>query len=293
MKRKLAMAGLTAVLLMATAACGSSGSSGSSAAPADTSAPLYSSVPEKFRDGITVSLQTNQPPLSFQKDGQTVGEDPELLAELSKVLGIHIKVEPAAFESMLLGLDQGKYDFVLQTDITAARAAKYTQLSQFKDGYTFLATKDNPDIGSSESDLCGLTIGTQSGANYTAYLQKLSTKCTSEGKGAIVLVALPDVPSLYLAAASGRIKALSAPVSTLGYFIQSDQDKVGKEWKLTGPTYLQSKVGWTFPKNSELAPAVEKALNKMIADGSYQKILTKWGLQGNIADKAELNPSVN
>jgi polar amino acid transport system substrate-binding protein len=290
---KLAAAGVTgaAALALVLSGCSANASSDPSSS-ADASAPLASAVPSEFKGGITVAMSTNNPPLSMQQAGQTVGEDPDLLDELSKVLGIKITKVPTSFENELLGLDQGKFDFVVQTDITKARLAKYDQLAQFKDGYTYVTTSDNKDIGKDASDVCGKTIATQTGANNTADLATQSATCEKDGKAAIKIVALPDVPSLYLAVASGRADAASAATSTLGYFLSSDQDKLGKKWRFTGPSYLEGKVGWTFPKGSKLIDAVQKGITYMMDKGTYQDVLTKWGLKNNIADKAEINPSI-
>jgi polar amino acid transport system substrate-binding protein len=43
--------------------------------------------------------------------------------------------------------------------------------------------------------------------------------------------------------------------------------------------------------NTALNAAVTKAFEQLIADGTYQKILTKWGLQEQGVQKAIINAS--
>jgi polar amino acid transport system substrate-binding protein len=43
-------------------------------------------------------------------------------------------------------------------------------------------------------------------------------------------------------------------------------------------------------KGSGLAAAVTEALNHTIEDGSYAKVLARWGLQAEAIDKSETNP---
>ena len=51
--------------------------------------------------------------------------------------------------------------------------------------------------------------------------------------------------------------------------------------------------GWTAvatAKGNGLAPAITAALNGAIADGSYEKVLKRWGLTSEAIEKSETNP---
>jgi polar amino acid transport system substrate-binding protein len=43
-------------------------------------------------------------------------------------------------------------------------------------------------------------------------------------------------------------------------------------------------------KGNGLAPAITAALNSAIADGSYAKVLQRWGLTSEAIEKSETNP---
>jgi len=43
-------------------------------------------------------------------------------------------------------------------------------------------------------------------------------------------------------------------------------------------------------KGNELAPAITAALNHAFADGSYAKVLERWGLTAEAIQKSETNP---
>ena len=53
---------------------------------------------------------------------------------------------------------------------------------------------------------------------------------------------------------------------------------------------MQGKVGTLSKKGNGLTPVVRAALDKAIANGSYAKILQRWGLAGESVKKSELNP---
>ena len=44
--------------------------------------------------------------------------------------------------------------------------------------------------------------------------------------------------------------------------------------------------------DSQTAEAVQKAMQKLMDDGTYTKILQHWGVESGALDKAEINPAV-
>ncbi|PLP26256.1 ABC transporter substrate-binding protein, partial [Klebsiella michiganensis] len=46
----------------------------------------------------------------------------------------------------------------------------------------------------------------------------------------------------------------------------------------------------TTKKGNGLAPALQAALNGAIARGEYQKVLARWGEQGEEVTQSEVNP---
>jgi polar amino acid transport system substrate-binding protein len=49
-------------------------------------------------------------------------------------------------------------------------------------------------------------------------------------------------------------------------------------------------VGFAFKKGSPLTPAFQAAVNKLIKDGSYQRILEKWGTQDSAIPESLISP---
>lgn len=266
-------------------------SSVASAMAANTKAPFYSQVPKSYRSGITVAIQTDDPPLSEKAaNGTETGEDPELFAALAKELGVPIHVEATSFDNELLGLDSGKYDFVGQTNITTAREKMYEQVAQFRDGYRFTTLASDPSVGKTVMSLCGKTIADEVGDSSVVWLQDESAKCTAAGKSAITVVQLPATPQEYVSVASGRAQLAIAPLSVTSYFLAQKGEQIGKKWKETGPAVLPLYAGYTFPKGSKLVTVIAKGVDALMKDGTYAKILTKNDLKGNIMTRALINP---
>ena len=51
-----------------------------------------------------------------------------------------------------------------------------------------------------------------------------------------------------------------------------------------------AQIAVTTAKGNGLAPAFTAALDAAIADGSYRKVLERWGLTSEAIDKSETNP---
>jgi polar amino acid transport system substrate-binding protein len=54
--------------------------------------------------------------------------------------------------------------------------------------------------------------------------------------------------------------------------------------------YHRLDVGFAFKKGSKLAPAFQAAVNKLLSDGSYERILKKWGTTGSAIKESRISP---
>ena len=49
-------------------------------------------------------------------------------------------------------------------------------------------------------------------------------------------------------------------------------------------------VGFAFKKGTKLAPAFQAAVNRLIEDGTYDRILKKWGTRASAIEKSRISP---
>ena len=75
--------------------------------------------------------------------------------------------------------------------------------------------------------------------------------------------------------------------STAGYQIKTDPGV----WKETGPKFDYVIIGDATPKGNGMAQKLAEAINKLIADGTYAKILAQWGASGLAVTKSVVNPA--
>ena len=69
--------------------------------------------------------------------------------------------------------------------------------------------------------------------------------------------------------------------------------KTNGSLELLGDIYDSAPYGYVLPKDAtDFAKAIQGALQKLIADGSYKKSLDKWGVSQGAITSPEINPSV-
>jgi polar amino acid transport system substrate-binding protein len=99
----------------------------------------------------------------------------------------------------------------------------------------------------------------------------------------------PDQNSANLAIASGRQQVGMADSPVAAYIVK----KSNGQFKLTGKSYNTAPYGIAIPKHSGLAKPILAAVKKLIANGTYMKILKKWGIQAGAITKPTINGAIS
>lgn len=270
-------AGLTAAALTG---CGGSGQQTSS------NADVKNGLPQEYASGFTVPI-INYPPYSIvDANGNVTGFDEDFAKALSDYFGVKFQTKNSTFEDSLLGVSRGDYSWAPAASVTSKRVQTYDFVSYFKDGYRLVVKDSAPDIGQDPIDMCGHSVAEVTGGYTLPYLQKFSKQCTDAGKPAIQVMTFPDQGAMQLAVKSGRVDAAALTLANGTYSI----NKGGGGLKITGPKFAETTEGLAFKKGSDLAEPVAKAMNALIANGTYANILKKYGLDDAAIPKAEVNP---
>lgn len=269
-----------ALPLLALTACGSSG--GPSSSPSQIASIQ---VPAQYKT-LDEAITAWYPPYSERSaSGSPTGFDPLLGEAIAKVLGVKLTLSPESFENELLGLSSGRYNLVPSLTVTAAREKIYNMVSYDVDGYT-LATISAPKLTSSPSSVCGHTVSDEVGELPVTTLASWSKQCVASGKKAITVETFPSPSAAQLAVQSGRVQYTTGAISELGYL-----KKQNPQWVLTGPRFDVAPTAIAVLKSSKLAPYLVKAINELIANGTYAKIIKESGMADeNMITAAKLNP---
>jgi polar amino acid transport system substrate-binding protein len=296
------------VIAAAASGCGGSSSgtttSGSGSSSAGTTATASSTGPGAIakdptiaaevpaaiasKGMLTVAADATYAPNEFiAADGTTVvGMDVDLGHALGEVMGVQFTFTNASFDTIIPGLLAGKYGIGMSsfTD-TLARQQVVDFVTYFSAGTSFYVAASGGATVMSLADLCGKKVGVERGTTQQTDATAQNAKCKATGKPAVQLSVFPDQNGANLALSSGRVEVVMADSPVAAYAVKQSNG----HFALSGSPYGTAPYGIAIPKKSGLQKPILDALNKLIANGTYQKILAQWGVQqGAIA-----NPAIN
>ncbi len=300
--------GLIALPLLAATACGSDSGSdaapaGAQASPAPTDDPVAAVrkvesaaalLPEDVRKSGTlrVGSSVGNPPSAYYPNGSDkapAGQDIDLANAVAKVLGVKLERQDAAFETILPALGSGKYDFGTGNfGVTGERLKTIDFVTYINDGQGFAVKKGNTELGDKVSELtqlCGLTIGTGAGTTFEATLTKQKGVCAKAGKKPYAVQVYSDNGATLTALQQGRIDVIMSTINGLRY--QAAQPAAGTAFL---GEFHRLDVGFAFKKDSPLTEAFQAAVNELIKDGTYERILKKWGTTPSAIETSRINP---
>jgi polar amino acid transport system substrate-binding protein len=294
----------SAALLLTACGSGSDDASGTTANAAAAKADkipttdVVSAIPkdaaaaELLPSGVTsltvaVAVGGTPPGTTYLDDGKTLtGQDVDFADAVAKVLGIKLKTEQASFEAILPALDSGKYDFGASNfGVTDERRRTIDFVTYINDGQGF-ATRNDSKLGkiTDLKQLCGLNVATGAGTTFEATLEENKKVCTDAGKKAYSVQTYSESGAIWSSLQQGRSDVVMSTINGLRYAVAQQ----------TGVKFLNEfhrlDVGFAFKKGTKLAPAFRAAVNKLIADGTYDKILKKWGTTGSAIAKSQISP---
>jgi polar amino acid transport system substrate-binding protein len=239
-------------------------------------------LPADIREAgvLRIASDPTYPPFEFyDTDNKTlIGWDADMGDALGAVLGLKVEHVPATFDTILPGLQSGKYDLGMSTFSVTDERRKAVDFVPYLQGGTGLAVAPgNPQkLSVDATSLCGKAVAAQKGSIQSLdILPAFSKDCTEAGSPAIDMQFFPTQNDANLALTSGRVQGVMADSVSLAY-----QGKLagGKFEVAQGPDYEPELTGTALGKKSELLPAVQAATAAVLESPTYAEINAKWGL---------------
>ena len=304
--RKLAVFALSAAMIVSLGACGTSEKSDSAASSDSESSSnttgydvsgvtkdddIAAMLPESVtKDGkLTVGMDTSYAPAEFlAEDGKTpIGFDVDIAKALANMFGLEVVPQTSNFDSIIPSIGT-KYDIGISSfTITPERMEAVDFVSMFKAGSTWVVKKGNPNKVDT-SDLCGLKIAVQTGTTQEEEVNAAAKQCKTDGKSEVQILSNKLQTDVTTNVATGKADVFYADSPVAGYAIAQTEDTLEALGEDVGVT----KEAVAIKKgDSDTAKAVQAALQKLMDDGTYMKILKHWGVEAGAIDKAEINPT--
>lgn len=244
---------------------------------------LSASVPAdiKARGVLRVGSQQTFPPVEYREAGKdaVTGVSRDLLDEIGLRLGLKIQFVQAEYAALIPGLDANRFDIASGgISDTEEREQKVDFVNYMFSGGSILTLARHKTSFATIDDFCGKGIATMLGSRVVMdAVDAASARCVKAGKPPIRAEQLPSAPDARTQLDLQRVDGYIGDLPALAYMTLQFPGRyqiVGGNYRLI--TYITS---WGFHKNNTgLRDAVRKAAQSLLADGTYQKILGKWGL---------------
>lgn len=287
--RLIATGAVLAAGSLALTACGSQGGSKSTAtkpSSASSKAPLFSKLPADIQKSgvVKVGSEVAYAPVEFMQNGKPVGIDPDLADALGKQLGVSFQIQNSGFDTLITGLASKRFDLVMSamTDNKERQGKGVDFVDYFKAGTSILVKKGNPEKIQSLDDLCNKTVALQKATTNEDIAKEQAKKCKLTIQGYD-----HDGEALLKIKGGGAVADLNDfPVAA--YNAQTSGG--GNDFEVVGDQIDAGLYGIAVSKeNTQLRDAVKAALDALIADGEYAKIMDKWKVQQGAVTSAQIN----
>lgn len=283
----LALAAATAFLLTGcvnneTAPTTGAGGGGSSVSADEALAAL---VPEDIASAgvLNIGVDASYAPNEFEADdGSVTGWDAELAEAVAAKLGLKVKWEKLLFDAILPKVSGGTLDLGWSsfTD-NAERQAQVDFVDYYSAGLQFAKAKGAEDL----TEFCGVTIAIQASTTSEQFLQAESDTCVANGKAAIELLKSDGQDEATSNAVLGRADYMLADSPITQYGVAQSDGKL----ELSGDIFDSAPYGIVIEKDGDLVKAIQGAMQALIDDGAYSKILKEWGVEAGAVTEATVN----
>ncbi|MEJ1177668.1 MULTISPECIES: ABC transporter substrate-binding protein [unclassified Pseudarthrobacter] len=240
-------------------------------------------LPESYKakGELTVAMDLSSPPMTFLAEDNTtpIGVNPDLARLVAKKLGLKLKFENTAFDTIVPGIDGGRYDFTATTmSATEERLKVMDMINYLKGGSAVAVAKDNP-LKLTNDSLCGKNIAVTKGSTQQLkHLPNVSKwTCEEKGQPAINAITLPNVQEALTQLDSKRIDGVFYDASALAWA----NDQQPNHFTILEPrmdTRTNTNVAMGVKKGSPLTPALQKAIQSVLETPEYKESLEYWGL---------------
>lgn len=254
MKKKVMALVLAAVCVLSMAACGSGSN--------DTNSDDAGDAAEK--ETLVMATNAEFPPYEYYEGEEIVGIDAEFAAAIAEKLGMDLKIEDMAFDSIIPAVQSGKADFAAAgMTVTPERQEQV----DFSDSYytgrqVIIVTEDNTEIAGPD-DLEGKKIGVQLGTTGDLYASDDYGDENVEryNKGFEAVQALQQ----------GKIDAVIIDDQPAQAFVADSEGL-----KILDTEYVEEEYALAFKKDSELVEKVNDAIAELKEDGTFDEIVAKY-----------------
>jgi polar amino acid transport system substrate-binding protein len=232
---------------------------------------------------LKVGTETAFAPFDFVDGADHKGLNVDLFAEIGKELGVKVTWVALPWESVLPGLEAGKFDMVAgPATITKARMERYRFSPPIAEATVALLKRAGDKAVMKPDDIAGKPTG---GGKASAQLDQLKAfVATLPSKGEVREYVSNN--EAYADLAAGRIVAVGNSLPNIAYVASQRPDTFEVVQPPFGTKSYFGYIGGKDADHAALMDAIDAAMAKIKADGRLAAIQKKWfGLSFDTPDK--------
>lgn len=241
---------------------------------------------------LTIANTLEYAPFEFiDESGAQAGVNIELAAAVAQEMGVELEVTRMPFPSMIPGLAADRFRIAWETfSPTEERLAQVDFVMFLKSGLVVSTTPDKKDGFTGDHPLCGKRIGVIGGTVSDFLIDKMVEECAAQGLEVLDKKVFLEGKDVIQAALSDRIDGKMDDATASGYFEVTS----GGQMVVLPGLYDEAPLGIAVTKgDTDTAVMLETGLNVLIANGTYQAVMEKYGLGSAMIEKAFIVDSLD
>ncbi|MCQ2503023.1 MAG: ABC transporter substrate-binding protein [Saccharofermentans sp.] len=275
--KRIAAGILSTVFLFGMAACSSTTASETTIS-GDTTALSSASDAGNTAAFTTVEegkliMATNAffPPYEFYEGDKVVGIDAEIAAAVAEKLGLELVIEDVEFDSIIAGVQGGKYDIgCAGMTVTESRLKSVNFSSTYATGIQSIIIPEGSEIKDIDTLLNGnYRVGVQSGTTGDIYM---SSSVEDGGVGEDRVERFAKGNDAVIALTSGKIDAVVIDNEPAKAFVAANTGLT----ILDTPYAVEDYAMAINKENTALKDAIDAALKELTDDGTIPAIINKY-----------------
>ena len=220
---------------------------------------------------LTMATNAEFPPYEFMENNEIVGIDAEIAQAIADKLGYELVIENVDFDSLIPGVQTGKYDFVAAgMTVTDERLEQVNFTQSYATGIQSIIVKEGSAITTAD-DLFA------EGANTKIGVQLATTGdlyCTwdIEDEGLGTVERYNKGADAVMALESGKVDCVVIDNEPAKVFVENNEGL-----KILDTEYAVEDYAIAVAKDKpELLEKINKALGELIDDGTVKNIIEKY-----------------
>lgn len=229
---------------------------------------------------ITYCSDISSPPLEYYNTkSEPVGSDIEIGDAIAKEMGVKPVWKNIPFSGIIPALLAGHCDAIIsQLFDKPARREVINMVDYMNSSEALLVREGHGHNIHGLGDLSGMKVAVENGTTVADLLQKQNEKFQTDGKKPMDIIVFPTDTDALQQLVAGQVDVYGTTLETGAYYIHTHPGV----FAVAGKPFHKILTGIGVSKDDpELTQAIQESFDHLKANGTYEKILTKWGIGGD------------